>query len=143
MKKQYVKAFLHRGMLFAGFGPVIVGIVYLIEGLTAGDTSITTTNLFVLITTSYLLAFLVAGCSVFYQIENWGLVKATFFHMVSLYVTYLSCYVLNNWITADWTTVGIFSIIFLVGYLIIWGCIQISVRTTAKKFNKKIQKADQ
>ena len=27
---KYLKSFLHRGLIFAGFGPVITGIVYFI-----------------------------------------------------------------------------------------------------------------
>lgn len=140
MKNRYLREFLHRGLLFSGFGPVVVGIVYWIVGLTTGDTAIATANQFVAILSSYCLAFLVAGASVFYQIEAWGLAKATLFHMAIVYAAYLTCYLLNNWIAADWRTVGIFSGIFLVGYLAIWGGILISVKATAKKLNTKLNK---
>lgn len=140
MKKQHVKAFLHRGLLFAGFGPVIIGIVYFVTGLATGDTATTTTNMFIATISSYCLAFLAAGCSVFYQIESWGLAKASFLHGLSLYVTYLGCYLLNSWIAADLITIGIFSAIFILGYLAIWVTVLICVSTTAKKLNRKIGK---
>lgn len=140
MKKQHVKAFLHRGLLFGGFGSVIVGIVYFAVGLATGNTATTTTNMFVATVSGYCLAFLAAGCSVFYQIESWGLAKASFLHGLSLYAVYLSCYLLNSWIAADLATVGIFSAIFILGYLVIWVTVLICVSATAKKLNRKIGK---
>ena len=31
---KYLKEFLHRGLIFGGFGPLVAGIVFLIIGLT-------------------------------------------------------------------------------------------------------------
>ena len=32
---KYVRSFLHRGLMFGGFGPIIIGIVYLVLGIPA------------------------------------------------------------------------------------------------------------
>ena len=37
---KYVKEFLHRGLIFAGFGPIIVAIIFLILSHTHDDFSL-------------------------------------------------------------------------------------------------------
>ena len=135
-----LKAYLHRGLLFGGFGPIVVAIVYAIVGVATKDNLITTTNFLLATISSYILAFLVAGSSMFYQIEHWGLTKASLLHALSLYVAYLCCYLLNSWIAFDIINVLIFTGIFIVGYLVIWLIIVLSIKSTEKKLNKKVVK---
>lgn len=135
-----LKAYLHRGLLFGGFGPIVVAIVYAIVGVATKDNLITTTNFLLATISSYILAFLVAGSSMFYQIEHWGFTKASLLHALSLYVAYLCCYLLNSWIAFDIINVLIFTGIFIVGYLVIWLIIYISIKHTEKKLNKKVVK---
>ena len=135
-----LKAYLHRGLLFGGFGPIVVAIVYAIVGVATKDNLITTTNFLLATISSYILAFLVAGSTMFYQIEHWGLTKASLLHALSLYVAYLGCYLLNSWLAFDIINVLIFTGIFIVGYLLIWLIIYISIKHTEKKLNKKVEK---
>ena len=135
-----LKAYLHRGLLFGGFGPIVVAIVYAIVGVATKDNLITTTNFLLATISSYILAFLVAGSSMFYQIEHWGLTKASLLHALSLYVAYLVCYLLNSWIAFDIINVLVFTGIFIAGYLLIWLIIYISIKHTEKKLNKKVVK---
>ena len=135
-----LKAYLHRGLLFGGFGPIVVAIVYAIVGVATKDNLITTTNFLLATISSYILAFLVAGSSMFYQIEHWGLTKASLLHALSLYVAYLCCYLLNSWIAFDIIDVLVFTGIFIAGYLLIWLIIYISIKHTEKKLNKKVEK---
>ena len=125
--------FCKRGLMFSGFGALIVAAVSSLEGAEAA-------RVFTSVASGWLLAFVVAGCSVFYQVESWGLAKATFLHIVSLYVAYLACYLLNGWLAASWQTVGIFTAIFAVCYLVIWSVVYLCVRNTAKKLNKTLKK---
>lgn len=131
----YRNEFLKRGLMFGGFGPVIVGIIYLFVGTAIRPMDCFTANI-----SSYVLAFVVAGCSVFYQIEQWGLAKASFFHVICLYLAYLGCYLLNGWIDADIKTVAIFTGIFFLGYLVIWATVLLCTKMTAKKLNMKLGK---
>jgi hypothetical protein len=71
MNKGYFKAFLHRGLIFGGFGPIIVGIVFFVLSLTLEDFSLSGQEVFFAIISTYLLAFLQAGASIFNQIESW------------------------------------------------------------------------
>lgn len=138
MKKQNWMEFVKRGMMFGGFGPVIIAIIYLIA---AQGHEFNALDYFTATVSGYVLAFFVAGCSVFYQIESWGLSKASLLHILCLYIAYLGCYLLNGWIEASWTVIGIFTGVFLLGYLIIWAAVLISVKATARRLNDKISKA--
>ena len=137
---KYLKEFLFRGVICGGFGPIVVGIVYAIVGYVTKDNLITTNNFLVAILSSYVLAFLVAGSSMFYQIEHWGLSKAILFHILVLYISYLGCYLLNSWLAFNIIDVLVFTGIFIAGYLLIWLIIYISIKHTEKKLNKKVEK---
>lgn len=138
MKKHHWKEFLLRGALFGGLGPVTVATVYLIVGLATGDTAMTTLGFFRATISGYLLAFVVAGASVFYQIEAWGLAKSTLLHLLLLYAAYLGANLLNGWLPRDWVSVGIFTGAFALIYLAIWVAVTASVTATARKLNQKI-----
>lgn len=138
MNKRYWKDFLLRGALFGGLGCIVVATVCLSVGLATGDTAMTTLDFFRATVSGYALAFVVAGASVFYQIEEWGLAKATLLHLAVLYCAYLGTNLLNGWLDWDWVSVGIYTGIFLAIYLVIWVIVVASVTATARKLNKKI-----
>lgn len=135
--KKYVVEFLKRGMAFGGFGPIVVGVICLIFSLVS-DTKFTGIEVFSGIISTYLLAFIHAGASVFNQIEEWSISKSLAFHLSSLYFAYLGCYLINSWIPFDWIVVLIFTIIFLVTYFVIWIVVYFITKDIAKKLNKKI-----
>ncbi|MBR3954062.1 MAG: DUF3021 domain-containing protein [Clostridia bacterium] len=137
---RYLKEFLHRGLLFGGFGPIVVGIVLAIIDAVTGDVSLHGTQILLAIGSSYLLAFVQAGSTVFEQIEHWSTVKSVFFHFLSLYAAYISCYLLNSWIPFDKTVVLIFTGILAVGFFAIWGIVVASVKAAEKKLNKALHK---
>ncbi len=76
--KKYVNEYFRRGMMFAGFGPVIFGMIILILSKTVADFSISGTDVFTGILSTYVLAFVHAGASVFNQIDEWGISKSVF-----------------------------------------------------------------
>lgn len=135
---KYVKEFLHRGLIFGGFGPIIVGIIYFILSYTVKDFSVGGKENFIAILSIYILAFVHAGSSVFNQIEHWGVMKGLLCQLVSLYVAYTGCYIINSWIAFEISVVAIFTAIFVVGYLAIWGIVYLCVRGKAKKMSEKL-----
>lgn len=137
---RYVKEFMHRGLLFGGFGPIIVGIVLAIIESVDTSFAITAKQMLLAVMSSYLLAFMQAGATVFEQIEHWSTVKSVFFHFLSLYVAYVGCYLLNSWIPFEKTVVLIFTGIFTVGFFAIWGIVVVSVKLAEKKLNKALHK---
>ncbi len=134
-----VRDFFFRGLLFGGFGPIIAGIVYLILHLILQDLTLTGLQVFTVIVSTYLLAFVHAGASVFNQIESWPLAKSTLCHFGLLYVAYILCYVINSWIPFEPLVLGIFTAIFAVGYAVIWLAVYISIRVTVKRLNRSLR----
>ena len=135
---KYVKEFLHRGLIFSGFGPVVVGIVFAILQHTVGGFSLGGTQILLAIVSTYLLAFIQAGVTVFNQIEHWSTVKSLLCHFVSLYVAYSICYVANSWIPFEPKVLVIFSVIFAVVFFVIWVTVYLFVRAASKKLNKTL-----
>ena len=67
MKKGYFKEFLHRGLMFGGFGPIVAGIVYFAISLNIKDFSVSGAEILIATVSIYLLAFVHAGSSVFHH----------------------------------------------------------------------------
>ena len=134
-----VRDFFLRGLMFGGFGPVILGIVYLVLHYALDDLTLTGDEVFLVILSTYLLAFVHAGAGVFYQIESWSLGKSTLCHLSLLYVAYVLCYVVNTWLPFDPLSLGIFTGIFVGGYGVIWLIIYFSIRATVRKLNRSLQ----
>ena len=135
---KYVKEFLHRGLIFGGLGPIVLGIVLLAINM-AGETVLLTAKDYFLSTASiYLLAFIHAGASVFNQIEHWPLPKSLLCHFGLLYITYVLCYVINTWIPFSMNVILIFTAIFVVAYFIIWICVYFSIKVISTEMNKKL-----
>ena len=135
----YLKRFLQRGIAFGGFGPIIVGIIFYILSLTVEGFFLSGGEVLIAIVSTYILAFVQAGASVFNQIEEWPLAKCTFVHFLTLYITYVLCYLFNSWIPFDIRVVFVFTGIFAVVYFVVWLAVFISIKTVSKKLNKKIR----
>ncbi|MBE6823762.1 MAG: DUF3021 domain-containing protein [Ruminococcaceae bacterium] len=135
---KYVKEFFHRGLMFSGFGPIVAGIVYYIVSFTDSNFQLTGKQVLIAIISTYFLAFIQAGVSVFNQIEHWSLPKSLLFHFLSLYIAYVSCYLVNTWIPFDITVILIFTAIFVVIYFVIWFTVYFIVKSTSENLNKKL-----
>ena len=122
-------------MMFGGFGPIILGIIYFILSKTINEFSLDGSEVLLGIVSTYLLAFVQAGVSVFNQIEHWSVPKSLFCHFGSLYAVYVFFYVVNSWIPFEWGVIGIFTAIFVVTYFIIWLTVYFVVKSTKKKLN--------
>ena len=134
-----VRDFFFRGLLFGGSGPIIAGIIYLILHFALEDLTLTGLQVFTVIVSTYLLAFVHAGASVFNQIESWPLAKSTLCHFGLLYIAYVLCYVINSWIPFEPLVLGIFTAIFAVGYAVIWLVVYVSIRVTVKRLNRSLR----
>ncbi len=135
---KYVKEFLLRGMMFSGFGPIVAGIVYLAISGSIENFSLTATEVCIAIVSTYVLAFLQAGASVFNQIDHWSQLKSTTFHFATIYAAYVGCYLVNSWIPFDMTFILVFTAIFVIVYLVIWLSVYISIKAISKKLNSKL-----
>lgn len=137
---KYVKSFFLRGAIFSGFGPIIIGIIYLILSFAIDDFTLSGYEVFLAILSVYLLAFIHAGASVFNQIEGWSTLKSLVFHLGSLYIAYTACYLLNTWVPFEWIAVLIFTGAFVLIYFAVWITVFTLVKLTSKKLNEKLEK---
>ncbi len=137
---KYLKEFLHRGLMFGCFGPIIAGIVFATLGATLENFHIEGWQILLAIISTYLLAFVQAGASVFNQIEHWPLPKSLAFHFITLYLAYSITYIVNSWIPFEPMVLVIFTVIFAVAYFIIWLSVYFAVKATEKRLNKKCKK---
>ena len=136
--KKMMKEFIFRGLIAAGFGPIVYGIViFIIE--TCGVNAMQDGSMILkAILSTYMMAFICAGASVIWQNERLGLGYSALIHGTVIYISYLITYLLNGWLDHD--KIGQFSIIFISGYIIIWLIIFITEKLKAKKLNQQLNK---
>ena len=136
---KYLKKFLHRGMVFGGFGPIVVGMVYLILENTLDSFSPGGGEVCMAIVSTYLLAFVHAGASVFNGIEEWGIAKAIGIHFATLYAAYTLCYLINSWIPFDLNVFLIYTAVFAGGYFAVWFAVVLTIKISTRKLNEKLK----
>ena len=127
------KEFCRRGFMFGGLGPIVLGIVCLFVDDFSGI------DVFFGILSTYAIAFIQAGTSVFKDIDNWSIVKASGVQLLTIYVAYTVLYVLNDWIPFKWSVLAIYTILFVVAYLIIWLIVASIVKATTKNMNMRLK----
>ena len=134
---QYVKNYLQRGIAFGGFGPIVAGLVFWILQLAGVEVVLSGAQVLIAIVSTYILAFVQAGSSVFNQIEEWPLAKSMGLHFLSLYIVYVGCYLVNRWLPFAWQVIAIFTGVFILVYLAVWLTVYLVVKSVSKKLNKK------
>jgi hypothetical protein len=125
--------------LFGGFGPIVLGIVFFFIDLSGTELGLDGTDILLAIISTYLIAFVQAGASVFNQIEHWPVTKSLGCHFSALFAVYTFAYVVNSWITFEPLAILFFSLIFIITYFIIWITVYLSVKAYTKKLNEKIK----
>ena len=136
---KYVKEFLRRGLMFSGFGPIIFGIIVLCISYFDSVAVHSARNIFMGIVTTYTIAFVQAGVTVFNQIEHWSVPKSLLCHFGLLYVVYSLSYIANSRIPFKAEVLVTFTVIFAVVFFAVWGIVYLCVRNTSKKINEKLR----
>ena len=134
--KQYIKQFCLRGLTAAAGGPVVLAIIYGILGKCGVIKCLPPGEVTLGILSITLMAFIAAGITVVYTVEQLPLPMAILIHGGVLYLDYLLMYLLNDWIPKD--GIGIFTLIFGLGYAAVWLVIYLSIRIKAAQINKKL-----
>ena len=137
--KNIIKNFVFRGLVACGFGPIVLAVIYLILKQNNVIDILTVNQVCIGIFSISVLAFVSGGMNAIYQIERLPLMFAILIHGVVLYMTYLGTYLLNDWLALGTTPILVFTVIFIVGYLIIWAIIYSSVRTSTSKVNETLK----
>lgn len=137
--KKYFKDFLLRGLVSMGFGPIILSIVYGILGLCGVVDKLAVNDVVLGFLSITALAFLCGGMTVVYQIEEIGISKAITLHGIALYVAYAVVYITNNWLKDGLIPFLIFTVIFVIGYALVWLVIYLITKRGTDSLNKKIK----
>ena len=88
------------------------------------------------ILTITLLAFIAAGMTAIYQMEQLPLPTMILFHGGALYIAYILTYLINGWLQNSLIPILVFTGIFVVCYAIIWLIIYRVEKAKAEKLNK-------
>ena len=132
--KKYLPQFFLRGLCAMGFGPIVLAIIYGTLNATGIAAAITPAE----IISISLMALIAGGVTTVYQIESLPLLSAILIHGGALYLVYLIMYLLNDWIARDLTAILTFTVIFIVGYALIWLLIFLYNRRKAAQISKKL-----
>lgn len=137
--KAFAKEFCLRGLVTMGFGPVVLAIIYAILGATGVVETLTVTEVVRGVLSIALMAFIAAGITGIYQVEQLPLLSAILIHGGVLYLDYLLLYLFNEWIQKDLMAIGIFTGIFVVGYGLIWLGVYLLSKRGTDRLNQKLQ----
>ena len=99
--KKFLKDFCKRGMAFAWGGPVIMAIIWLCLQASGTVSELTVNQVALGIFSTTIMAFIAAGISVVYQMENLPKPFAVLIQASVLYIDYLGIYLLNGWLPTD------------------------------------------
>lgn len=137
------KEFFRRGVAACGLGPIVLAILYLILQHNGLVEFLTVNEVCIGIFSLSALAFLAGGMNAIYQIERLPLMMAILIHGSALYVSYLVTYLVNDWLEWGTTPILIFSVIFVLGYLVIWAVIYAVIMRNTAKINEQLKKKQQ
>ena len=137
--KKFWKEFLLRGLICAGGGPIVLAIIYGILGATGTAQSLDPREVCLGILTIALLAFIAAGMTAIYQMEQLPLPMMILLHGGGLYIAYILTYLVNGWLRNSLIPILVFTGIFVAGYALIWLIIYCVEKSKAEKLNKLLK----
>jgi hypothetical protein len=138
--KKHILEFVRRGLTAWGFGPLVLAVLFLVLKQQGLVETLTVEQVSMGIFSLSALAFIAGGMNFIYQIEQLPLMVAILIHGSVLYVSYLVTYLLNGWLEWGGVPIGVFSAIFVLGYLAIWAVIYAIIRRNTAKINKILKK---
>ena len=141
--KKFVSAFMLRGLIATGLGPIVLAIVYLILKQAVAVGTLTVTQVCIGIFSLSALAFVAGGMNAVYQVERLSLMTAILIHGGVLYIGYLGTYLLNDWLNFGVIPIIVFTAIFVVGYIVIWAIIYSIIRRNTTTLNEMLKKKQQ
>ncbi len=137
--KRHVIEFLRRGLMAFGFGPIVLAVLYLVLQRAGAVQNLTVKQVCIGIFSLSALAFLAGGMNAVYRVERLPLMAAIAIHGSVLYVSYLVTYLLNDWLEWGTLPILIFSVIFIIGYLVIWAIIYSMFKRNTKRLNQLLK----
>ena len=137
--KKFWKEFLLRGLICASGGPFLLAIIYGILGATGTVEAFSSREVCLGIVTITLLAFIAAGMTAIYQMEQLPLPTMILIHGGALYIAYILTYLINGWLQNSLVPILVFTGIFIAGYTLVWLIIYYVEKAKAEKLNKLLK----
>ena len=132
--KAFLKEFLKRGFISAWGGPFVLAIIYFIVGKLENVQSIPIDEVSLGILSITFMAFTAGGITAIYQNDFLPIASSILIHAAVLYFDYLIMYLLNDWLPRS--EIGIFTAIFVAGFVIIWVIIYFCSKRKIDSLNK-------
>ncbi len=137
--KRFWKEFFIRGLVCAAGGPVVLAIIYGVLGATGAAESLAPREVCMGILSITLLAFIAAGMTAIYQMEQLPLPTMILLHGGVLYIAYILTYLMNGWLQNSIVPILVFTGIFVAGYALVWLIIYLIEKAKAEKLNKMLK----
>ena len=138
--KKFWKEFLFRGLICASGGPMVLAVIYGILGATGAVEAFSPREVCTGIVTITLLAFIAAGMTAIYQMEQLPLPMMILLHGGGLYIAYILTYLINGWLQRSLIPILVFTGIFVAGYALVWLIIYCVEKNKADKLNKLLKR---
>ena len=137
--KSFLKAFFMRGLVSFGFGPIVVAIIYLCLSISGVEDTLSLAEVAKQIILVSFMAFFAGGITAIYQIEKLPLPFAIIIQATVLYINYVAVYIVNGWLEKAFLPIAAFTVIFILGYAIIWAVVYLFTKKSAKKLNERLK----
>ena len=137
--KKFWKDFMLRGLICASGGPLVLAIIYGILGAVGTVDCLSPNQVCMGILTITLLAFIAAGMTAIYQMEQLPLPTMILLHGGALYIAYIFTYLINGWLRTSLVPILTFTGIFVAGYALIWVIIYCVEKSKTEALNKKLK----
>lgn len=138
--KKCILDFMKRGLLASAGGPLVMAIVLFILGCNGTVETLDVFDVVKGILSVTLMAFIAAGITAVYQVEQLPLPIAIGLHCIALYFDYLLIYLFNGWLLNQLIPILIFTGSFLIGFAVIWLFVWLNIRKKASTLNSKLHK---
>ena len=133
--KKILTEFLRRGMTVCGLGPLVLVVIYQILRDQGMMETLTVDQVCLGILSLSALAFVAGGMNVVYRLERLPLMVAVLIHGSVLYASYLITYLLNGWLEWGAVPILVFTVLFVLGYLVIWAIIYSVTKKNTERIN--------
>ena len=137
--KKFWKEFFLRSLICASGGPIVLAIIYGILGATGTVEAFSPREVCIGILTITLLAFIAAGMTAIYQMEQLPLPIMILLHGGALYIAYILTYLINGWLQQQLIPILVFTGIFVAGYAVIWLIIYFVTKAKTEALNRKLK----
>lgn len=137
--KKFALEFLRRGLVACGFGPIVLAVLYLVLKQHGVET-LTVDEVCLGIFSLTALAFIAGGMNAVYQMERLPLMLAILLHGGVLYAGYLAVFLLNGWLQQGLMPLLVFTVVFVIGYLVIWVIIYSVTKQKTAMLNQMLKK---